>query len=333
MQTATIPNIPGASTTAVNNALGQAAGAANQAIASANQALSGTAAGSNPAVQNALNQASAAIGNLNVTGAGQPPQGGQTGQAGTTGQPQQGQTTGTGQQPQQGQTGTTGSSGQPQQPQQGQTTGGATSSGQGQPTQGSQQQAPQGQGSMAGCLPPMPDDLVKSLATMLTQTDFLGVLSDLTCTTTLPVECDITTAPATYGADWLNNCGQWVVVNINDGGEAVNTDNLVNLCAIVTASNALGSTRRYMASGASVATMPTSSDVTLSDPKIVVNTAVISSTTADVQVANSTATTSVGYSAAALEKLNNTAITQLKGSGFRATISVLVLAFLSVFLF
>jgi hypothetical protein len=269
---------------------------ATQTLAGAQQTLNGTLAAGSPTVTNALNQATQMMGSVNGTSLQQPPQQVQTGTSA-------------------GQTGSTGGQQPPQQ-------------GQGQP--------PQGQGSMSGCLPPMPDDLVKSLATMLTQTDFLGVLSDLTCTTTLPIECDIATAPATYGADWINNCGQWVIVNIYDGGEAVDTDNLVNLCSIVTTSNALTTTTssgRMMASGASVATMPTSSDVTLSDPKIVVNTAVVNSATADVSVANSTATTAVGYSAEALASLNVTATTQLKGSGFRATISVMVLALLSVFLF
>jgi len=188
---------------------------------------------------------------------------------------------------------------------------------------------------MAGCLPPMDDKMLSTLATMLTQSDFLGVLSDLTCTTTLPVECDISTAPATNGVDWLNNCGQWVIVNIYDGGEAVNTNNLVNLCSIVTESNLLqtttSSSRMMASSGAGVATMPTSSDVTLKDDKIIVSAAVISATTSNVSVANTTATAVVGYSPTALSNLNVTAAklssdgTVSKSSSFIASVSLMMI--------
>jgi hypothetical protein len=316
MQTITIP---GVSTTSVNTALTQA----------------GTLAGQiSPNITSSLNQVAGSLGNMtlgqipniNMTMSGMP-----LPTSGTLQPPQQPGMTTTQQQPMTTQQGGMTTQQQPMTTQQ----GGMTTQQGGMTTQ---QQPPQGQGSMSGCLPPMPDNMLKDLATMLTQTDFLGVLSDLTCTTTLPVECDISTAPATYGADWLVNCGQWVVVNIYDGGEAVDTANLVDLCNIVTTSNSLTTTTsaRMLASGASVATMPTSSDVTLQDPKIVVNTAVVASTTADVAVANSTATTSVGYSEAALNALNVTATTQLKstGSGFRAAISVMIIALLSsVYLF
>ena len=124
------------------------------------------------------------------------------------------------------------------------------------------------------------------------------MMNNLLCPTLLPVQCDITIAPALFGSNWTIACGQWVNANIVMTGDRLDIRKvLFGLCQIVNDSN----TNYYAQNGnrdlqSSNTVISSSSDPTLNDSSAVYTTNDTDASSNAIVIDGSTATTSNGYS-------------------------------------